>query len=136
MSIEGSSSIRRLQDCPGRASRNAGGAQQPASAAAGTKTPSVTHACRCTSWLSAEPKRCRKEMPPSRGRAALGMSASGVPPAAGLGAALRRGVTAGGVGLRQLQVDVLTVAEDGNGRPPYPIKALAGSPGLRRSTPG
>ena len=42
-------------------------------AAAGTKTPSVTQACRCTWWLSAEPKRCRKEMPPSRGRAAIGL---------------------------------------------------------------
>ena len=54
----------------GRAGRNAGGASHPASAAAGTKTPSVTQACRWTWWLSAEPKRCRKEMPPSRGRAA------------------------------------------------------------------
>jgi hypothetical protein len=43
----------------GRAGRNVGGASKPASAAAGTKTPSVTHAWRCTWWLSAEPKRWR-----------------------------------------------------------------------------
>ena len=71
----------RLAGVIGRAGRNAGGASQPVSAAAGTKTPSVTQAWRCTWWLSAEPKRCRKEMPPSRGRVALGMSASGSPPA-------------------------------------------------------
>ena len=35
----------------------------------GTKTPSVTHAWRCTCWLSAEPKRWTKETAPSRGRA-------------------------------------------------------------------
>jgi hypothetical protein len=33
--------------------------------AADTKMPSVTHACRCRWWLTAEPKR-NKEMPPSR----------------------------------------------------------------------
>jgi hypothetical protein len=64
----------------GRAGRNVGAASLPAWSAAGTKTPSITQACRCTWWLSAEPKRWRKEMPPSRGRAALGMAASGVPP--------------------------------------------------------
>ena len=43
----------------GRAGRNAGGPSLPASAAGGTKTPSVTQAWRCTWWLSAEPKRWR-----------------------------------------------------------------------------
>ena len=66
----------------GRVARNAGGASPPASAAAGTKTPSVTHSCRCTWRLSAEPKRCRKEMPPSRGRADAGVAASLMTPAA------------------------------------------------------
>ena len=65
----------------GRAGRNAGGASHPASAAAGTKTPSVTHAWRCTWRLSADPNRCRKEMPPSRGRADAGVAASLVTPA-------------------------------------------------------
>ena len=52
-------------------------------AAAGTKTPSVTHAWRCTWWLSAEPKRCRKETPPSHGRVTAVVSASIItPPAA------------------------------------------------------
>ena len=40
----------------GRAGRNAGSASR-----AGTKTPSVTHAWRCTWRLKAQPKRCRKE---------------------------------------------------------------------------
>ena len=35
----------------GRAGRNVGGASHPGSAAARTKTPSVTHAWRCTWWL-------------------------------------------------------------------------------------
>ena len=39
------------------------------------KTPSVAHACSLAWWLSVEPKRCRKEIPPSRGRAAVGASA-------------------------------------------------------------
>jgi hypothetical protein len=56
----------------GRAGRNTGGVSHRASSAAGTKTPSVAHTCRCTWWLSAEPKRCRKETAPSRGRAACG----------------------------------------------------------------
>ena len=64
----------------GRAGRNAGGPSLPASAAGGTKTPSVTQAWRCTWWLSAEPKRCRKEMPPSRGRADAGMLVAGLKP--------------------------------------------------------
>jgi hypothetical protein len=67
----------------GRAGRNVGGASHPAWSAAGRKTPSVTHAWRCTWLLSAEPKRCRKEMPPCRGRDALGvLAASGTPAAA------------------------------------------------------
>ena len=75
-----SGSAARLAGVIGRAGRNAGGASQPASAAAGTKTPSVTQACRCTWRLSAEPKRCRKEMPPSRGRAGAGVLAAGLKP--------------------------------------------------------
>jgi CRISPR/Cas system-associated exonuclease Cas4 (RecB family) len=46
------------------------------------KTPSVAHTCRCTWWFSAEPKRCKKEMAPSRGRAAAGAAASIVTSAA------------------------------------------------------
>ena len=65
-----------------RAGRNAGGVSPPARSAAGMKTPSVTHAWGCTWWLSAEPKRCRKEMPPSLGREALGVSAVAVTPEA------------------------------------------------------
>ena len=60
----------------GRAGRNAGEASHPAPSAADTKTPSVAHTCRCTWWLSAEQKRCRKETAPSRGRAAAGAQAS------------------------------------------------------------
>ena len=48
------------------------------------KTPSVAHTCRCTWWFSAEPKRCKKEMAPSRGRAAAGAAASIVTAAAAL----------------------------------------------------
>ena len=67
----------------GRAGRNAGEASHPAPSAAGTKTPSVAHTCRCTWWLSAEPKRWRKETAPSLGRDALGVvAASGRPAAA------------------------------------------------------
>ena len=40
------------------------------------------HTCRCTWWLRAEPKRCRKATAPSRGRAAAGALASLVTPAA------------------------------------------------------
>jgi len=55
-----------------------------ASSAAGMKTPSVAHTCRCTWWFSAEPKRCKKEMAPSRGWAAAGAAASIVTAAAAL----------------------------------------------------
>ena len=58
-------SAARWTSVIGRAGRNAGGASQPAWSAAGTNTPAVTHAWKCTWWLSAELKRCRKEMPPS-----------------------------------------------------------------------
>ena len=44
------------------------------------KTPSVTHAWRCTCWLSAEPKRWTKETAPSRGRAVAGAVAALVRP--------------------------------------------------------
>ncbi len=64
------------------AGRNAGGASQPASATASTKTPSVTQAWRCTRWLSAEPKRCGKETAPSLGRVVAGESVAFVTPAA------------------------------------------------------
>ena len=60
----------------GRAGRNAGGVSHRAPSAGGTKTPSVAHTCRCTWRLSAEPKRCRKDTAPSRGRAAAGALAS------------------------------------------------------------
>ncbi len=68
----------------GRAGRKAGGAQQPAPPAAGMKTPSVAHTCRCTWWFSAEPKRCKKEMALNRGRAVAGAAASLVTSAAAL----------------------------------------------------
>ncbi len=42
----------------------------------GATTPSVTQACRCTCWLSAEPKRCWNETAPSRGRACPAASLS------------------------------------------------------------
>jgi len=48
----------------------------------GMKTLSVTQAWRCTWRLSAEPKRCRKDTAPSRGREALGASASWMTPEA------------------------------------------------------
>jgi hypothetical protein len=48
-----------------RAVRRVGRTSIPA--AAGMKTPSVARAWRCTWGMSAEPKRWRKEMPPSRG---------------------------------------------------------------------
>ena len=62
----------------GRTGRNAGEASHPAPSAAGTKTPSVAHTCRCTWWLSAEPKRWRKETAPSLGRDALGEVGGGL----------------------------------------------------------
>ena len=64
----------------GRAGRNAAGGSHADPSAAGMKTPSVTHACRCTWRLRAEPKRCRKETAPSRGREPLGVSASRMRP--------------------------------------------------------
>ena len=60
-----------------RAGRNTGGAS-----ALCRNTPSVTHACRWTWRLRAEPKRWTKETAPSRGHAALGVSSSHVAPAA------------------------------------------------------
>ena len=65
-------SAARLAWLIGRGGRNAGGASRTACPAGSTKTPSVTQAWRCTWRLSAEAKRCRKEMPPSRGRADAG----------------------------------------------------------------
>ena len=44
----------------------------------------LTHACRWTWRLRAEPKRWTKETAPSRGRAALGVSSSHVAPAAAI----------------------------------------------------
>ena len=67
-----SSGCRPTLEQRDRAGRNAGEASHPAPSAAGTKTPSVAHTCRCTWWLSAEPKRCRREAAPTRGRAAAG----------------------------------------------------------------
>ena len=66
----------------GLAGRNAGGAKQPAPPAAGTKTPSVAHTCRCTWRFRAEPKRCTKEGP--AGAVGKGLGRRG-------GAARRRG---------------------------------------------
>ncbi len=52
-----------------RAGRNADGPST-----VGKKMRSVAHAWRCTWRLRADPKRCRKETAPSRGRATLGRS--------------------------------------------------------------
>ena len=62
-----------------RAGTNTGGASAPC-----RNTPSVTHACRWTWRLRAEPKRWTKETATSRGRAALGVSSSHVAPAAAI----------------------------------------------------
>ncbi len=63
---------------PSRRRRREAGGPSPF----GMNTPSVTHAWRWTWRLIAEPKRCRKETAPGRGRGAAGASSPHEPPAA------------------------------------------------------
>jgi len=117
---------------------------QPASSAAGTKTPSATHAWRCTWWLSAERDSCG--VPPRRSLARAAGSGLPVPrhPAGGLRGPDARCQWRSNVGGDQSSCGVVvpplcpSVTTPPDFRPgllstprAHPIQAPDGSPGVR-----